>query len=101
MSSNSQPPERPVRVPEARYDCAGEYCPEPGHRHTADRLYLHTEMNRPGFFCPTCRPVPFPMADKEQIPERITLEQYLRKQQDNGAAFWPANDREAVQRTMF
>ena len=80
MSSSPQTPERPVKVPEARYECAGEYCPEPGHKHPANRLYLHPEMNRPGFFCPVCRPTPFPVIAAGDLPEKITLEQYLLQQ---------------------
>ena len=98
--SGSQQPERPLKVPEPRYECAGEYCPEPGHRHPAGRLYLHPEMNRPGFFCPTCRPAPFPLEDAGQIPERITLEQYLKQQTSNGATETAAEKR-TFQPNMF
>lgn len=73
---NSRPPDRlPIHPPEARYRCAGEYCPTPGYVHQAQRLFLDTNVFRPGFFCATCRPKP--MLPGTPVPQ--TLAGYLEQ----------------------
>lgn len=69
----NRPGRNPIRLPEARYQCAGEYCPSPGYAHRSDLLYLDTNVAGPGFFCPVCRPKPM-MSDVDQPP---TLAEYL------------------------
>lgn len=90
MTGNTN--ERPIKVPEARYQCAGEYCPQPGYQHRSNSLYLHTEMNRPGFFCSTCRPTPFRLDLPGNPPEEITLEQYLSTKNDQHETTFPSTE---------
>ena len=72
----------PIRVPEPRYRCAGEYCPEPGHVHKAEELFLLTSVLWPGFFCAACRPAPMDLGQPRTEP--TTLSRFLASGWQNG-----------------
>lgn len=72
----------PIRVPEPRYRCAGEYCPDPGYAHKADELFLLTSVLWPGFFCAACRPAPMDLGQPRTEP--TTLSRFLASDWRNG-----------------
>ena len=72
-----------LHLPEPRYECAGDYCPRPGHTHRASELQYHDLTIVPGFFCETCRPRPLIPAP-EDAPQPRTLERVLRESQTAG-----------------
>ena len=72
----------PIRVPEPRYRCAGEYCPDPGYVHKAEELFLLTSVLWPGFFCPACRPAPMDLGQPRTEP--TTLSRFLASDWQNG-----------------
>ena len=80
QSDGLTPPRHPVRIPKPRYQCASDYCPKPGYVHRGEYLFLDTNVNRPGFFCPTCRPKPM----LTNLDEPPTLTEYLNNPPETG-----------------